>query len=144
MYLKQELTWSNDHYERKKLSTKSMKDQKLNTSEAKGKPVDIWSSEEVYHFKKYPNATMFHNYFEIFQIAVINYLVASFPPSQPMWPPCLPLLASALLGSMNHTPGLLHFIVPLTSIILTIIFLCSSLIYFIFLEALLEKVHHCP
>lgn len=61
----------------------------------------IWSSEEVYPFKKYPNSTVFHDYFEIFQIATINDLVASFPPGQGMWPPCLPLSASGLIGSIN-------------------------------------------
>lgn len=102
MYLKQELTQNNDHYERKELSTKNMKDQKLDTSEAKGKPVDTWSSEEAYHFKKYPNSTVFHDYFKIFQIALIKDLVASFPPSKAMWPPCLPLLASGLDGRTNE------------------------------------------
>lgn len=86
MYLKQERTYYKDHQERKELTTKSLKDQKLDTSETKGKPVNkhIWSNEEVYHFQKYPNSTVFHEYFEMFQIAMINYLVASFPPSQPM------------------------------------------------------------
>lgn len=60
----------------------------MDTGEAKGKPVNkhTWSTEEVYHFKKYPNSTVFHDYFEMFQIAMINDLVASFPLSQAMWP----------------------------------------------------------